>query len=197
MRNSSKPGGWRTIASTHDTALNNETAQNRRSSTITNLRTLLCRRCGKYEIRTWRWRMKQISGRAKFCVVDTNQHNQGASLCYTRHSVRILVTCVRTSCKIMLAVKPPQGGLILLWLNKLCSGSWSVFTTFGSGAATVRKQELGQPPWFGGLWLWTIHAVVSVILVLKFFILKFNDYFVTVIVLFLDSSDAIISLQRL
>ena len=51
--------------------------------------------------------MKQISGRAKFCVVDTNQHNQGASLCYTRHSVRILVTCVRTSRKIMLSVKLP------------------------------------------------------------------------------------------
>ena len=167
--------------------------------------------------------MKQISGRAKFCVVDPNQHNQGVSLSFTHQSVRILVTCVRTSRKIMpavkppphpplaqqavqwvlimLAVKPPRRDLLLLiitlMLNKLCSGSWSVFTTFGSGAATVRKQELGQPPWFGGLWLWTIHAVVWVILVLKFFILKFNDYFGTVIVLFLDSSDAIISLQRL
>ena len=133
-------------------------------------------------------------------MVAPNQHNQGVSLSFTRQSVRILVTCVRTSRKIMLAVKPPQGGLIiliLLWLNKLCSGSWSVFTTFGSGAATVRKQELGQPPWFGGLWLWTIHAVVSVILVSKIFILKCNDYFGTVIVLFLNSSDAIISLQSL
>ena len=155
-------------------------------------------------------------------MVAPNQHNQGVSLCFTRQSVRILVTCVRTSRKIMpavkppphpplaqqavqwvlimLAVKPPQGGLIiliLLWLNKPCSGSWSVFTTFGSGAATVRKQELGQPPWFGGLWLWTIHAVVSVILVSKIFILKCNDYFGTVIVLFLNSSDAIISLQSL
>ena len=148
-------------------------ARNRRSSTVTNLRTLLCRRCGKYEILTWGRRMKQISGRAKFCVVDPNQHNQGVSLSFTHQSVRILVTCVRTSRKIMPAVKPPPHPplaqqavqwvlimlavkpprrdlliLLLLLLNKLCSGSWSVFTTFGSGAATVRKQELGQPPWW-------------------------------------------------
>ena len=40
-------------------------------------------------------------------MVAPNQHNQGVSLSFTRQSVRILVTCVRTSRKIVPAVKSP------------------------------------------------------------------------------------------
>ena len=40
-------------------------------------------------------------------MVAPNQHNQGVSLCFTRQSVRIRVTRVRTSRKIMLSVKLP------------------------------------------------------------------------------------------